>query len=280
MSEIETQVVIPLRNGASHISELLESLVAQSKKDFLVVVSDNGSTDNSIDIVKRFGNILNLHIIDSSEKVNKAFALNEAIKTTNLRKILFLDQDDTVNELYVSAMSEALDGSCLTAACMDSERLNGKYEVKPRVAPLDQKIGQFAIRVASGGSMGVTRDAILGIGLFNEEFNYSTNDVEFCCRAHYKGYQMQLVEGAILNYRFRDTLIANFKQGVYYGKGNFKIAKIYPEVRGDQIGLFDLSVATSKLLLSFLKNRKSRARSIHSIGKNFGQIGASLGGRL
>lgn len=47
-------VIIPMYNAARFISQTLESLLYQTVKDFEVVVVDDCSTDNSVEIVKSF----------------------------------------------------------------------------------------------------------------------------------------------------------------------------------------------------------------------------------
>ena len=47
-------VLVPVYNGASHLSETLTSLLAQTYKDFELLVIDDGSTDNSVEIIKSF----------------------------------------------------------------------------------------------------------------------------------------------------------------------------------------------------------------------------------
>lgn len=265
-------VIIPVHNGERHIGDLLESLVAQDDRNFSVIVANNKSSDNSLGIVELFYERLNLTVVDASAMSGKAYALNRAIGSTIARKLLFIDQDDTTQASYVSAMSQALDNHPLVAAKMDSVQLNDFYEVPPRIAPLDQKIGQFTVKLAAGGTLGVRREVFEKIGLFDELFNYSTNDVEFCCRAHYAGYDMQLVEDAIVNYRFRSGLLENYRQGVYYGKGNDAIAQLYPEVRPPQKTLPSLLLDMGRTTVSFATNRATRARDAHSIGKSVGQI--------
>ena len=272
----DTAVIIPVHNGERYVGELLESLTAQDDKNFSVVIADNGSLDKSMHVVESFRGQFELTIVDASMGSGKAYALNRAISSTPATKLLFVDQDDTVQTSYVSAMDSALDNFPLVAAKMDSSLLNNQYEIPPRFAPPNQKIGQFAIKVAAGGTLGARRCVFDKIGLFDETFDYSTNDVEFCCRAHYAGYDMQLVENATVNYRFRKSLIENYRQGVYYGIGNFAISRIYPEVRSPQKSLPGLIADMGVSALSFAAHRATRARDAHNIGKSVGQVGALL----
>jgi glycosyltransferase involved in cell wall biosynthesis len=48
-------ILLAAFNGAAHITEQLESFVAQSHRNWELVVSDDGSTDATTDVVQRFG---------------------------------------------------------------------------------------------------------------------------------------------------------------------------------------------------------------------------------
>ena len=45
---------VPVYNGARFIGQMLDSLLAQTFTDFEIVVSDNASTDSTVDIVRRY----------------------------------------------------------------------------------------------------------------------------------------------------------------------------------------------------------------------------------
>ena len=47
-------VIIPMYNAARFISQTLESLLYQTMTDFEVIVVDDCSTDNSVEVVERF----------------------------------------------------------------------------------------------------------------------------------------------------------------------------------------------------------------------------------
>lgn len=60
---------------------MLRSLDAHDNHYFRVIISDNGSSDNTIDIVESISGSLNyaVDIVDSSDKPGKAYALNRGI---------------------------------------------------------------------------------------------------------------------------------------------------------------------------------------------------------
>ena len=46
-------VVIPTYNTAGYISEAIESVLSQTYKDFEIIVVDDGSTDNTYEVIKQ-----------------------------------------------------------------------------------------------------------------------------------------------------------------------------------------------------------------------------------
>ena len=54
MRNIAITIEIPLYNGADFIAETIESVLNQSYGDFEIIISDDGSTDASLEIVRRY----------------------------------------------------------------------------------------------------------------------------------------------------------------------------------------------------------------------------------
>lgn len=90
-------VCIPAYNRAHTISRTLDSLVAQSFKDFEVLVVDDGSHDNTEEVVSKYIEILNLKYI-KKENGGKHTALNAGIDNANGRFFMIVDSDDWLVE--------------------------------------------------------------------------------------------------------------------------------------------------------------------------------------
>ena len=92
-------VIIPMYNSAKFITQTLESLAYQTMKDFEVVVVDDCSTDNSVEVVENFANRvgggLNLHVIKLPKNTGTpGLPRNVGIQFARGKYIAFLDSDD------------------------------------------------------------------------------------------------------------------------------------------------------------------------------------------
>ncbi len=89
---IQFSVIIPLYNKANYIRETLNSVLEQTYKHFQVIIVDDGSTDNSFEIVSEIHD----KRISIYRKQNEgvSIARNYGIHKANNKYIAFLDADD------------------------------------------------------------------------------------------------------------------------------------------------------------------------------------------
>lgn len=85
-------VIIPLYNKEKDIKNTLSSVLNQSFKDFEIIIIDDGSTDNSTEIINEFNDKRITLISKKNEGVS--IARNFGIEKANFEYIAFLDADD------------------------------------------------------------------------------------------------------------------------------------------------------------------------------------------
>jgi len=85
-------VVIPLYNKERSVKNTIESVLNQTFQDFEVIVVNDGSTDNSLEVVKSF-NDERIRIINQKNS-GVSSARNRGIKEAKYEWIAFLDADD------------------------------------------------------------------------------------------------------------------------------------------------------------------------------------------
>lgn len=99
---IALSVLIPNFNYGRYIGETIQSVLVQASSDVEVIVTDNASTDNSIDVIRAFGDPrIKLHI----NPCNVGFAANLE-RVGNLgagRRMLLLSSDDRMRDGTMAA---------------------------------------------------------------------------------------------------------------------------------------------------------------------------------
>lgn len=89
---IQFSVIIPLYNKANYVRKTIESVLVQTYKEFEIIVVNDGSTDNSLEVI---GEINDPRIrIFSKENGGVSAARNYGIEKAQYEYIAFLDADD------------------------------------------------------------------------------------------------------------------------------------------------------------------------------------------
>lgn len=101
-------VVIPLYNKAHTIERTLSTVFSQTLQDFEVIIVDDGSTDNGVDVIRNFTNDPRLQIINQSNQGVSA-ARNKGVTSAKYKHIAFLDGDDEWMPRYLAKMKEAIE---------------------------------------------------------------------------------------------------------------------------------------------------------------------------
>jgi len=97
-------VILPTYNGARHLESTLDSLVAQEEMDFEVIVVDDGSTDATPEILRRYSKRLPMAVVESRHTGNWVANTNVGIRVAKGRYLGWLHQDDTWRRDRVSKL--------------------------------------------------------------------------------------------------------------------------------------------------------------------------------
>lgn len=95
---VKLSVIIPVFNVENYISCCLESILKQPFKDFEVICINDGSSDNSLDVLQRFKNQDERIIIIDKKNEGSGIARNAGLSIAKGDYIYFVDGDDWVEE--------------------------------------------------------------------------------------------------------------------------------------------------------------------------------------
>ncbi len=84
-------IIIPNYNYAAYVGAAIESVLAQTYKNFEIIVVNNGSVDNSLEIIKGFGQKI---ILINQPNMGQSGARNAGLAKSTGELLAFLDADD------------------------------------------------------------------------------------------------------------------------------------------------------------------------------------------
>jgi glycosyltransferase involved in cell wall biosynthesis len=187
-------IIIPSYNRAHIIERAIQGVLDQTFKDFEIVIVDDGSTDNTKEILQAFTSDNRIKSIYQTN-AGVCSARNTGAKQAEGEFLIFLDSDDTVEKswledfydlaiqnkewLFCSMKIIKLDSSECLVSALDPFN-NGK--AKGNIIP---------------GSWAIKRDVFFKVGMFDENIKFGEN-VELRFRLH----QEKLNFGVSDNYNF------------------------------------------------------------------------------
>ena len=105
MKKTETiDVLIPVYNGDKYIKKCLDSLLAQTYKDLRIIVADDGSTDETPNILKEYtSKHKNIEVFSKQNEKSISKTRNFLLSKIKSNLFSFFDSDDYAEPTYFEA---------------------------------------------------------------------------------------------------------------------------------------------------------------------------------
>jgi GT2 family glycosyltransferase len=219
-------VLLPCRNSAATIGGQLEALARQrSAAPWELIVSDNGSSDETLAVVEQYRDRFErLRVIDSSARAGVPHACNVAAAHAEGEGLAVCSDDDEMAEGWIDAMARALADHELVASRLEHDKLNELWTIAVRGRPQETGLSRWSfgthLPFAFGCALAIRRDLHQAIGGFDEAMSPAGEDVDYCWRAQYAGAQVHFVSEAVMHYRGRTTFAGLYRQARNYGIGD------------------------------------------------------------
>lgn len=130
--EKKLTIIIPVYNRESTIEQTIESIENQTIKDFEILTVDDGSSDNSKNVIKKlmekYRNIRYIY----QENAGVSSARNTGIKNAKTKYISFLDSDDFYEEKFVEKMLNKIEENNSDIVCCGYYKKNNNDKRKVR----------------------------------------------------------------------------------------------------------------------------------------------------
>lgn len=102
---MKISVIVPVYNAANYIAKCIQSVQNQTFSSWELILIDDGSQDNSLDIIRRFAIEDDRIKVIHQENSGAGMARNNGIENAIGDYIVFLDSDDYISEKYLSLLS-------------------------------------------------------------------------------------------------------------------------------------------------------------------------------
>ncbi len=211
MTEQNISIVLLNLNQPKVTIECIESLMKNDYKNFEIILVDNGSTDDSVEIFKTLiEKYAKLKLIETKENFGFAEGNNVGIRDSKGDYILLLNNDTMVKKDFLSNMVKATKmfpkagafGPKMYLYDRPSEiwHIGGKITkfLNFTYTPLKYKDTYTSTDWLSGCALMITKEAIRKVGLLNPSFFLYLEDVEWSIRAKKAGYDLIYVPDAQL----------------------------------------------------------------------------------
>jgi glycosyltransferase involved in cell wall biosynthesis len=106
-NKVDLSIIVPVYNVSKYIEECLISLVAQNLSNYEIIIVNDGSTDNSLEICKKFATKYKYTTIITQENRGLGAARNFGISYAKGKYLGFVDSDDYIKEDMFSTMLNA-----------------------------------------------------------------------------------------------------------------------------------------------------------------------------
>jgi glycosyltransferase involved in cell wall biosynthesis len=189
-------VIVPCFNQKDTIPALLTSLERQGMdfREFEVILSDDGSTDGSLEILRAYQGPLQLVCV-SAEHGGRASARNRAILEARGRYVLFLDGDMTADpgllQAHLAGLKADENTVCL-GRILPAPEFRQDLLAWYRIGRGAQKKGtgrSLPPKYFATGNASLSLDLLKRTGLFNEDYSgWGGEDLEM-------GYRLDALEG-------------------------------------------------------------------------------------
>lgn len=195
-------VIMPVYNSGEKVNMAINSVLEQSFHDFELIIIDDGSTDNSFDICKRYANIdIRVKIIHQENKGLSA-ARNMGIEAASGKYLAFIDHDDfylqtLLKENYMLAENTQADLVKFSYIIIDEKQVDKIYrnifddEIIEAQCIENEDLVEHYMNFARSNRLVYVWDALFRSELvkkyqlsFDESFKQGHEDIAFCMKIY------------------------------------------------------------------------------------------------
>jgi GT2 family glycosyltransferase len=273
---IDLATIIVNHNTPQLTIQTVRSVLRSNYLSDLVIIIDNGSSDNSADIFAEALPEIQVYRLDKNR--GYAAGLNQGIQaaiTDRARQFLFLNSDVILDEKCIEiliaelhdhpeagiagpAILKGTSGRTIESLGISLQSITGRMRLNSFGQTLPQTVQPSTqVDAVSGCVMLVRNEVLLSIGTFDEAYFHGFEEIDFCLRAHAAGFQTRNVSEALAHHRGASTLDAGSDLALYYTvRNHLRLAsRMFPNERKIHRVIRNMSVVAFNVAHASLRSK-------------------------
>ena len=228
-------VIVPVYNRIDEVEDLLKSLVAQTSKDFEVVIVEDGSSAPCDGVVKKYENQIDIQYY-FKENEGRSIARNYGLERAKGEYFVFFDSDCVIPPEYFETLGAKLKENyfdCFGGPDAAHESFSDlqkaiSYSMTAFLTTGGIRGGKVQLEkfVPRTFNMGYSRKVWEKVGGFREMFS---EDIDMSTRIRKAGFSIGLIRDAYVYHKRRVNLRLFFRQVYVFGMSRITLYLLYPE---------------------------------------------------
>jgi GT2 family glycosyltransferase len=241
----KVSVIILNYNGKAFVLDCLMSLERQTFGDFEVIVVDNGSSDGSVEVIRKHlgdsPSASRLTLVATGKNLGFTGGNIEGLKHARGEYVLLLNNDTEADVSFFGELVRAMDAHPGVGMCASRMLLHGtdlidsagdgfsrylkgyKRGEGERAERFDKEEYVFA---ACGGATLLRRKMIEEIGFLDDDFFINFEDVDLGFRAQLAGWKVRFVPAAVVRHKVSSSIGKLSDTQAYYSIRNSEFVRV------------------------------------------------------
>lgn len=203
MESVMVSIVIPNYNGERFLKDCMEALRRQTYEDMEVILVDNASTDNSVELAQKL--YPGIRVVELDDNTGFAYAVNRGIEAAEGEYVLLLNNDTIVFPNFVKNQYKMIKGKPDVFSCSALMIQNADHKLvddagdelaalgwgfaPDRDKPVSGCMVPHEVFSSCAGAAIYRKSVFDEIGLFDESFFAYLEDMDIGYRARLAGYR-------------------------------------------------------------------------------------------
>lgn len=229
-------IIVPVYNRRNEITDLCQSLLEQTAKDFELIVVEDGSSDRCKDIVELYASkgLSARYFYKKNE--GRSIARNYGLEQASGSYFVFFDSDCLIPPQYISTLTSALDSKytdCFGGPDAAHESFSDtqkaiNYSMTSFLTTGGIRGGKVHLEkfVPRTFNMGFSRKVYDKVGGFREMFS---EDIDISTRIRLAGFTISLIRPAYVWHKRRIDMRKFLRQVYVFGMSRITLKLLYPD---------------------------------------------------